>query len=143
MICHVTPLRLAKPEDVDIVRWVLEDPSVRVTFGTVTNLMKSFNSMPVFLFPGGVIALEPRKDWSVYAHVAALPESRGRIMNDAARELIAWLFANTPCINISGWIRKDNRAAQMWCCMIGLRKRTTRRDKILYRLTRGEYAEAM
>lgn len=146
MICHVPTLKLAKPEDRDIVRWILEDESVRYTFGELTvareTWLESFDKLPVFLFPGGFIAAEIRADWAIYLHVAALPGSRGRVMNDAMTELLVWLFANTPAKHVSGWIHKDNRPAQMWCSMMGAKKRQRRGDKILYRLTRGEYAKA-
>lgn len=140
MICQepvaADVLRLATEADVEHVRSIIEDPSVRPTFGPMPEDLENF---VLFIFPGGVYGAEIRADYSVFVHLAVLPWARGKRAIQAMRALIAWFFTNTDCPRIAGWTPDDNRRGHMFNRILGARERGRAKGRILFALTRKEW----
>jgi hypothetical protein len=140
MICHTQEqaetLRLATDADMAYVRSVVEDPSVRPTFGPWPDDIEDF---ALFVFPGGVYGAEVRADYSVYVHLAVLPEARGRTAILAMKMLVCWFFMNTPCPRVAGWTPSDNRAGFMFNRLCGARRRGEAKGRTLFAVTRREW----
>ncbi len=143
MIYHVKALKVAGPGDLERVRSILKDPSVEGTFGELTVNGEpwegAFGDLLWFIAPGIVFAAEVRKDFTVYAHVAVLPWARGKPAMDAARELIVWLFKNTPCQKIAGYTPVGLIHAKAFNRLLGFQAKATRKGRTLFVLSKEDF----
>jgi len=137
-------------EDNALVCSILGHPSV---YGWVTDdsapPAKDLDYTP-FLALESVYVLMPREGcltiyiprngvtWEV--HSAALPESRGKTMTDAARESLAWMFENTPCRKVVTCVPSFNPLAlrlakQTGMVQEGIDRRSFLKDGVIYNQT--------
>jgi hypothetical protein len=57
----------------------------------------------------------------VTAHQAILPAARGGYAVKVVKSMCQWMFDNTPCKKLIGWVPESNRAAKMFAIMAGFR----------------------
>jgi hypothetical protein len=60
---------------------------------------------------------------SVYhAHMSALPIGRGKIAIREGKQVVEWMFNNTDCVSIIGFIPNFNRLALIYSKLVGLKR---------------------
>lgn len=115
-------------EDLPHIKNVLQHPSVYPH--TINDSLPKVppESFGEIFINDAIYVLAPNK-WSVFifipfsvylyhAHIAVLPEGRGRAGIRAGKAATSWMFQNTPCLKIMGFTSVKNKPALSFsrCC---------------------------
>lgn len=104
MIQVKNDLRIAKRTDILTVNRILNHRDVRPTIGLAQNgaidVSGTFDGYHVVLFSRSLFLVEPVDDFTVEAHVAVVPEDRGRCAIEAAMQVVGQLFTQSQIATV-------------------------------------------
>lgn len=93
------------------------------------------NPSVYFLMPedGTLFTYYPMNLITYRVHVQALPESRGEMFMEAARQATFYMFGNTQCRKIVGFVPTKNEAVLKFAMKFGFNIVGTLKNSVLYK----------
>ena len=123
-----------------IYPWVTDDSAPPLAFLDYTPFLALDAVYVLMPRPGCLTIFMPINGVTWEVHSAALPESRGDTMMEAAREALAWMFENTPCRKVVTCVPSFNSLALRLAKQIGMvpegvNRRSFLKDGVIYNQT--------
>lgn len=117
--------------------WVTDDSALPASNLDFTPFL-SINNVYVLLPREGCITIYyPRNGTTWEVHSAALPESRGKNMVEAAMDSLVWMFTNTPCRKVNTLVPSFNPLALRLAKQCGMKiegvdRKSFLKESVLY-----------
>ena len=116
-------VRIADRDDIPEINAILNHPSVHKwanLFGDgPLDVSERFDSLMIFIAPGGCFILDHVGSGNWIAHVAFLPSAQNETPLLSGRQTMEICFREMPVMSITAWVDARNKAATRFARMLG------------------------